>query len=560
MTDTGPIRVLVTGSTGRLGGYVLDALARDWPEAEVIGLSRRPDPRITSHQIDLTDAAALVAALADIAPTHILHLAAASRPDAFDRDAQQHEMINTDATRQLAYFADTTDAKLIFASSDFVFDGTAGKPYCEDDRGNANHPYGLSKLKAERHVLAYGQTVVRLSLLHDPDNPDAPINALLTKTRRSGRTFTAAADEVRTPLHFKCAARAIVGLAQQKTSGVFHICGPQAMSAATLFHYASDARSAHLIRAARRTTTNAQRPTDVALHGTRLNERFGHLRPKHLFPQIAGLHVVVLVHNGASTLKSTLYSLSQQTNLRDLSITIACNGCTDASVQIARSVTSQFAAAKSFEVNDLPALGRNATLSEVVGAAPGPVVAMDQDARLTPDALAQVAHKFDRGADYVALRSAARPSDNRIVTGYHRTWNKLSYVRRSPATAGVYAARGWVFAGLSSTKTALPDDKFVRLSVIPERRALVDHEYYQTDPQQNLGQLIKDRTRYDASQRHLVDHFRKVGMAEDVPRWSRADLWVLLRNPLDAMCFSLVGALSILRRLAKRPLSTSRRR
>ena len=136
-------RWLVTGAGGMLGRDLVSLLSRHG-EA-VTGLDR--------HGLDVTDPAAVAAAMAALRPDVVVNCAAWTAVD----DAEAHEgealAVNGVAAASLAAACATADARLVQLSTDYVFAGTAARPYAEDDVPAPRSAYGRTKLAGERAVL-----------------------------------------------------------------------------------------------------------------------------------------------------------------------------------------------------------------------------------------------------------------------------------------------------------------------------------------------------------------------------------------------------------------------
>ena len=143
--------VLVTGAGGQLGRAALRELGADG-----IGL-RRAD-------LDVTDAAAVLAAAVQHQPTLILHAAAWTDVDGAETDRDGAYRANVLANRHVAEAAKAVGARLVTVSTDFVFDGHKREPYVESDATGPISYYGETKLLGEQAALeAYpeGTWVVR---------------------------------------------------------------------------------------------------------------------------------------------------------------------------------------------------------------------------------------------------------------------------------------------------------------------------------------------------------------------------------------------------------------
>src|SRR5262249_26754590 len=224
------MRFLVTGAGGYLGAYLL----RERPtDSEVIALtgSRRAELfGIRPQPIDLT-AVDSMEALQTPRPDVILHAAALSRVSDCHRDPERASLVNTCVTETLVQLAVKQRARLVFVSTDLVFDGARGG-YHEDDIPNPLSVYGLSKSAAEQAVLDVpGNVVVRISLLFGPSRNgrgcffDEQVAAL-----QRGLPVTLFDDEWRTPLDLATAARALWAVARSDFSGILHLGGPQRLS------------------------------------------------------------------------------------------------------------------------------------------------------------------------------------------------------------------------------------------------------------------------------------------------------------------------------------------
>ncbi len=161
------MRVLVTGATGRLGSYVMRRLALR--PHDVVGWARTGRTPTVSNRfqiIDLTDAAGFDRVIRAVDPELVIHLAAISSADEVRRDPRTAWEINVEATGRLVTWAIANDRRLVFTSTDLVFDGTRSW-YREDDPPRPILEYGRLKRAAELLVAASSQSLtVRISLLY----------------------------------------------------------------------------------------------------------------------------------------------------------------------------------------------------------------------------------------------------------------------------------------------------------------------------------------------------------------------------------------------------------
>ncbi len=140
------MKVLVTGAKGQLGQDVMKLLARDNHEA--IGTDR--------DDLDITNESDVFAFITEVKPDVILHCAAYTNVDAAESDADTAYKINALGTEYLAKAAKAAGSKMLYISTDYVFDGNGTKPYEVDNP--TNEPlgvYGKTKLAGEEMLKKY---------------------------------------------------------------------------------------------------------------------------------------------------------------------------------------------------------------------------------------------------------------------------------------------------------------------------------------------------------------------------------------------------------------------
>lgn len=177
------MRVLVTGASGLLGRAVVAAAEARGDEVVGVAYSRAHG---ALRKLDLCDADAVRALLADVQPDAVIHTAAERRPDAMEAHPDEARRLNVDVPSQLVAACATLErpARLVHLSTDYVFDG-AHPPYRPDDAPHPLNAYGQSKLDAEKAIAAASQpgqaTCVRVPVLYGDTEYDgeSAVNVLL---------------------------------------------------------------------------------------------------------------------------------------------------------------------------------------------------------------------------------------------------------------------------------------------------------------------------------------------------------------------------------------------
>jgi dTDP-4-dehydrorhamnose reductase len=278
------MRVVLTGASGQLGAYLVERLRVEgldvaaWSGSE---RGRRGDVEL--GPVDLTDGAATIHALEQADPEVVLHAAAVSSAEAVRRDPARARAVNVTATATLADWCRRHDRRLVYTSTDLVFDGS--RPWNrEDDPAEPILEYGRTKRAAERFVREVPRGLVaRVSLLYGASRSgrEAFFDATIAALRR-GEPRTLFEDEFRTPLDLASAAAILVWLARSEVSGTLHVAGRERVSRFELIRRTAAALGLDpsLVRSNRRSDApqSEPRPADVSLDTTHLAMTFPDLK------------------------------------------------------------------------------------------------------------------------------------------------------------------------------------------------------------------------------------------------------------------------------------------
>jgi dTDP-4-dehydrorhamnose reductase len=139
------VRVLLLGAGGMLGH---DLLATAPDGVDVVPLARR--------DLDITDYGGVERAVRDVRPDVIVNAAAYTGVDRAEAEPELAMRVNGEAVGELGRVAKAAGARMVHFSSDYVFDGTAERPYREDDPPHPVNAYGASKLAGETALRASG--------------------------------------------------------------------------------------------------------------------------------------------------------------------------------------------------------------------------------------------------------------------------------------------------------------------------------------------------------------------------------------------------------------------
>lgn len=136
--------ILITGS-GMLASALLEAARAQEHTARIL-------PRA---ELDITDRAAMLHAVRTMRPNIIFHTAALTRVNYCEEHPEEAQLVNGTSVRYVAEAAEASMARLVYFSTDYVFDGRQSWPYLEDAPPTPINAYGASKLSGEQAVAAY---------------------------------------------------------------------------------------------------------------------------------------------------------------------------------------------------------------------------------------------------------------------------------------------------------------------------------------------------------------------------------------------------------------------
>jgi dTDP-4-dehydrorhamnose reductase len=210
------MRVLVTGAGGMLGTDVV-AVARERGH-ECVGLTRT--------ELDVTDAGAVEAAVARVAPQAIVNCAAWTDVEGAEDTESAALAVNGAGAGNLARAASAAGAQLVQVSTDYVFDGTATRPYVESDPTNALSAYGRTKLAGEQEIAAASpeHAIVRTAWLFGPGGSNF-VTTMLRLAAGARDELAIVTDEVGCPTYTRHLAPRLIEFAEHRTPGVIHLAG-----------------------------------------------------------------------------------------------------------------------------------------------------------------------------------------------------------------------------------------------------------------------------------------------------------------------------------------------
>jgi dTDP-4-dehydrorhamnose reductase len=205
------MKAMIFGATGLLG----KALVREWTGDGIIGLD--------SDAVDIRDAARVREAVEKSLPEWIVLAAAYTDVDGCEAHADVAISVNRDGAVNVAQAAKHANAKLLFLSSDYVFDGKKTSPYEVNDVRNPQSVYGRSKAEAEVRLLEVlpEACIARTSWLFGTGGKCFPDTILKLAAKRPA--LEVVNDQRGCPTYSVDLARAIISLCRAGARGIVHV-------------------------------------------------------------------------------------------------------------------------------------------------------------------------------------------------------------------------------------------------------------------------------------------------------------------------------------------------
>ena len=223
------MRILIIGASGFIGQYMSRRLTETAAHA-VYGTCWSWSPAgdaITLIRVELTDRTGLEEAFAAARPEVVLHLAAMADVGMAERERERATAVNVAGTSTIARLSERHRAKLVFVSTEYVFDGKRGY-YREDEEPSPTTHYGQTKWEAEQTVmdLVSRWSILRTSIVYGwPPLGKRNFVPWLIQRLRSGQPHYGSTGVYRTPVYVEDLADGIARLVEGDFQGIHHVAG-----------------------------------------------------------------------------------------------------------------------------------------------------------------------------------------------------------------------------------------------------------------------------------------------------------------------------------------------
>lgn len=279
------MRVIVIGASGLVGGSCFSLFKMDkknqvvgtFLKFPIVGLQHF-DPR------DNNDLSHVRNEKYDV----IIHTAGFTNVDQCEVDAPLSYHSNVETTAILSELAQATKAKLVFISTDYIFNGASG-PYSEESEPDPLNIYGQHKLEAERKITEriVNYLIIRVTNVYGDEARSKNFVARLLMDARNGveKEIVVANDQYATPVNSYDIARSIKVLVESDSRGVYNIAGNEYLSRLELANLVLDTVPSNL-KVTGKCTAELNQKAKRPLKGGLLNSKFLKQFPNFKFESV----------------------------------------------------------------------------------------------------------------------------------------------------------------------------------------------------------------------------------------------------------------------------------
>lgn len=205
------LKVLVTGANGQLGYDVVNELIKRNHTA--VGTD--------AEELDITDKKKVDEFITSLKPDAVIHCAAWTAVDLAETETQKCTLVNKTGTENIVNACQKADAKLLYLSTDYVFDGGGTEPWKPYDKRNPLNVYGKTKYEGELAVEKYEKHfIVRIAWVFGKNGKNF-IKTVL-KLVESYDTLNFVSDQIGTPTYTYDLARLLVDMIETEKYGIYH--------------------------------------------------------------------------------------------------------------------------------------------------------------------------------------------------------------------------------------------------------------------------------------------------------------------------------------------------
>jgi dTDP-4-dehydrorhamnose reductase len=269
-------RLFVTGASGLLGNKIVELTKNDYT---VIPLHNTKPLHSNSLKLDITDSSRVLNLFHTLKPDVVIHTASETNVDTCETEKVHAWKTNVEGTRNTALACSNVGAKLVYISTDYVFDGEKGN-YNEQDKPNPINYYGVTKLEGENQVVEHCQkyVILRASVLYGWHPWKQNFVTRTINMLKLNREITVVEDHYNTPTLADNLAEITIEAIERKLQGLYHASGSERISRykfarQTAKTFNLDQNLIKSIKMSQLTAWIAKRPKDSSLNTDKIRKK-----------------------------------------------------------------------------------------------------------------------------------------------------------------------------------------------------------------------------------------------------------------------------------------------
>jgi len=218
-------KILITGTSGLLGSKTAE-LARE--HYKVLSTYNAKPLFQGSVKMDVTNESEVLHVFRKFKPKIVVHTAAETNVDKCEVDKEPAWKVNAIGTKNVAEACNKIGAKVLYISTDYVFDGEKGL-YSEEDKPNPINYYGITKLEGEKYImnLCKDYTIARTSVLYGWHPWKSNFVKWVIESLRNGKQISVVNDHFNSPTLADNLAEILLEIVKKDLKGLYHTSGSE---------------------------------------------------------------------------------------------------------------------------------------------------------------------------------------------------------------------------------------------------------------------------------------------------------------------------------------------
>ncbi len=224
------MKLYITGIAGLLGNNIVKKMVN---RCEITGVDilDLDIPNVTYEKFSLYERDKLREHVMQVRPDAVIHTAAAVNVDECEENPEWAHKLNVEVTSDIADICNELGIKLVYISSDAVFDGESEKLYTEADTVNPLNVYAKTKLGGEKYVLAYERNLVFRTNIYGQNIQDKKsFGEWIVSSLQEGKTLNMFEDIDFSPILVSDLAEIIYKALEADLCGLYHVCATGCIS------------------------------------------------------------------------------------------------------------------------------------------------------------------------------------------------------------------------------------------------------------------------------------------------------------------------------------------